>query len=131
MPSTPEEAAAVGAAARAGGVILFPTDTLYGLGADPCSPAGLAAIFRLKGARPAKPLPVLLADASLVGRYAAAVPGALAGADGALLARAADAAVPGRARPPARDLFRVGQGRPPGARQRAVPVGAAAPPGGV
>ena len=71
---TPEEAAAVGAAARAGGVILFPTDTLYGLGVDPRSPAGLAALFRLKGRDPGKPLPVLLADASLVGRYAAAIP---------------------------------------------------------
>ena len=55
-------------------MILFPTDTLYGLGVDPCSPAGLAALFRLKGRDPGKPLPVLLADASLVGRYAAAIP---------------------------------------------------------
>ena len=72
----PEEAAAVGAAARAAGVILFPTDTLYGLGADPFSPAGLAGIFRLKGRDPGKPLPVLIADASMVGRYAAGVPAA-------------------------------------------------------
>ena len=49
---TPEEAAAVAAAARAGGVTLFPTDTLYGLGVDPGSPAGLAALFRLKGRDP-------------------------------------------------------------------------------
>jgi L-threonylcarbamoyladenylate synthase len=73
---TPEEAAAVGAAALAGGVILFPTDTLYGLGVDPGSAAGLAALFRLKGRDPGKPVPVLLADASLVERFAAAVPGA-------------------------------------------------------
>jgi L-threonylcarbamoyladenylate synthase len=73
---TPEEAADVGAAARAGGVILFPTDTLYGLGADPCSEAGCAAVFRLKGRDPGKPVPVLLAEASLVERYAAAVPAA-------------------------------------------------------
>ncbi len=71
---TPEQAAAVGEAARAGGVILFPTDTLYGLGTDPCSPAGLAAIFRLKGREQGKPVPVLLADESLIDRYAAAVP---------------------------------------------------------
>ena len=69
-----DEAAAVAAAARSGGVILFPTDTLYGLGVDPFSPAGLAALFRLKGRDPDKPLPVLLADASLVSRFAAAVP---------------------------------------------------------
>jgi L-threonylcarbamoyladenylate synthase len=73
---TPAEAAAVGAAARAGGVILFPTDTLYGLGVDPFSAAGCAALFRLKGRDPDKPVPVLLADAALVDRYAAAVPAA-------------------------------------------------------
>ena len=71
---TPQEAAAVEAAARAGAVILFPTDTLYGLGVDPRSTAGLAALLRLKGRDPAKPLPVLLADASLVERYAASIP---------------------------------------------------------
>ena len=51
---------------RAGGVILFPTDTLYGLGADPASAAGIAAVYRLKGRDAGKPLPVLIADAALV-----------------------------------------------------------------
>jgi len=71
---TAGEARAVAAAAGAGGVILYPTDTLYGLGADPFSAAGIAAVYRLKGRAPAKPLSVLLADASLVGRFAASVP---------------------------------------------------------
>lgn len=71
---TAEEAAAVGSVAGAGGVILFPTDTIYGLGADASSPAGLAALFRLKGRDPGKPVPVLLADVSLVERFAAAIP---------------------------------------------------------
>lgn len=71
---TAGEAAAVADAARAGGVILYPTDTLYGLGADPFSAEGIAAVYRLKGRAPAKPLPVLLAEASLVGRFAASVP---------------------------------------------------------
>jgi len=73
---TPEEASAVGAAAQAAGVILLPTDTLYGLGADPFSPAGLAAIFRLKGRDPHKPLPVLIAGPEFVSRFAAGVPAA-------------------------------------------------------
>ena len=71
---TPAEAALVAETARAGGVILYPTDTLYGLGVDPGSPAGLALLFRLKGRDPGKPLPVLLADVSQVGRFAASVP---------------------------------------------------------
>jgi len=73
---SPDEAAAVAAAARAGGVILFPTDTLYGLGADPLSASGLAAIYRLKARAADKPLPVLIAEASLVARFAAAIPDA-------------------------------------------------------
>lgn len=70
----PGEAAAVAAAARSGGVILFPTDTLYGLGADPASSPGLAAVYRVKGREPDKPLPVLIADVGLVARFAASVP---------------------------------------------------------
>jgi L-threonylcarbamoyladenylate synthase len=74
-PLTRDEEAAVAETVRGGGLILFPTDTLYGLGADPLSPAGLAALFRLKGRDPGKPVPVLLSDAAHLGRYAAAVPG--------------------------------------------------------
>lgn len=71
---TSQEAAAVSAAARAGGVILFPTDTLYALGADPLARTGLAAILVLKGRDPGKPVPVLLAGPDQVERYAAEVP---------------------------------------------------------
>ena len=71
---SPEEGAVVGAAVSTGEVVLFPTDTLYGLGVDPCSPAALARLFRLKARDPGKPFPVLLASASLVDRYAAAIP---------------------------------------------------------
>lgn len=68
------ERAEIAAAARAGGVILLPTDTLYGLGADPRSPAAIARVLRIKGRDPAKPLPVLLAARGLLPRFAAAVP---------------------------------------------------------
>lgn len=70
---SPEEAAAVLAAA-AGGVILFPTDTFYGLGADPSSPPGIEKIYRLKGRPRGKQLLVLLEGPHLVSRFAAAVP---------------------------------------------------------
>lgn len=71
---TPGEAAAVAAAVRRGGVVLLPTDTLYGLGADPFSEQGIAAVYRLKRREPGKPLPVLLADAGQVGRFASSFP---------------------------------------------------------
>ncbi len=53
-------------AVRAGGLVVFPTDTVYGLGCDPFDEAALGRIFQAKG-RESKPLPVLcssLADAS-------------------------------------------------------------------
>ncbi len=46
---------------RAGGVVAFPTDTLYGLGADVFSHAGLERIFHIKGRPPSLALPVLVA----------------------------------------------------------------------
>ena len=43
--------------------ISYPTDTLYGLGADPFSPKALSRIFEVKGRSKHKGLPLLLADA--------------------------------------------------------------------
>ncbi len=40
------------AAIRAGRLVIFPTETVYGLGGDATNPAAIAAIYRLKG-RPA------------------------------------------------------------------------------
>ena len=46
---------------NSGGVVVFPTDTLYGLGADGFSLAGLQRIFSIKGRRADLALPVLVA----------------------------------------------------------------------
>ncbi|RMH16837.1 MAG: Sua5/YciO/YrdC/YwlC family protein [Acidobacteria bacterium] len=46
-----------------GGVLALPTESSYGLAADPRSAAGVAAIYRLKGRDRHKPLPVVAADA--------------------------------------------------------------------
>jgi len=70
----PGEAALVAAVARSGGVIAFPTDTVYALGADPRSSAGVTAVYRAKGREAGKPLPVLLARDALVADFAAGVP---------------------------------------------------------
>ena len=68
--------AIVDAASRiqAGGLVGFPTETVYGLGADASSDAAVAGIFSAKG-RPANhPLIVHVADAAQVRDYAARVP---------------------------------------------------------
>src|SRR5262249_20870286 len=45
---------------RAGGVIGFPTDTAYGLGADPFNEKAVAEIFRIKGRSETKPILLLV-----------------------------------------------------------------------
>jgi L-threonylcarbamoyladenylate synthase len=44
-----------------GGLLAIPTESSYGLGADPGNPEGVAAVYRLKGRAAGKPLPVVIA----------------------------------------------------------------------
>ncbi len=46
-------------AVRAGKVIIFPTDTVYGMGCDPFDADAVRAVYGLKRRRACKPLPVL------------------------------------------------------------------------
>lgn len=57
-------AAAIKAASvlRSGGVILYPTDTLYGLGADALSDVAVDRIFAIKDRDPLKPISCVVAD---------------------------------------------------------------------
>lgn len=61
-------------ALQAGTVVVFPTDTLYGLGADPGSAGALGRLASLKGRREGKPIPLLLDSADRAGSFAAEVP---------------------------------------------------------
>ncbi|HEV8662390.1 MAG TPA: L-threonylcarbamoyladenylate synthase [Candidatus Methylomirabilis sp.] len=66
-----EEAAAV---LRAGGLVVFPTDTLYALGADPLNGEALRRLVRAKGSR-GKAIPLLLPGPEALGEVASEVPG--------------------------------------------------------
>ena len=46
-----------------GGVVAFPTDTVYGVGADVRQPEAIAALYEIKGRPLSKAIPVLLARA--------------------------------------------------------------------
>ncbi|MDQ3840190.1 MAG: L-threonylcarbamoyladenylate synthase [Thermoproteota archaeon] len=46
---------------RRGGVIIFPTDTVYGIGCDPFNDVAVRRIFDIKGRERNKPLPILAA----------------------------------------------------------------------
>ncbi len=54
--------AAAAQAIRAGRIVAMPTDTLYGLAADPFSPEAVAGLHRLKGRRVSQAVPLVAAD---------------------------------------------------------------------
>jgi L-threonylcarbamoyladenylate synthase len=71
------EAAALEQAVRAigaGALVAFPTETVYGLGADASSDCAVARIFAAKGRPSDHPLIVHVADASAVLQFASEVP---------------------------------------------------------
>lgn len=70
-PGAPEAAAR---AIAAGGVIAFPTDTVYGLGADLRQPEAIARLYALKGRPDEKALPILLAAEDQWSLVASAAP---------------------------------------------------------
>lgn len=71
-PLHPDRAAIRQAAAliRQGGVVVFPTLGLYGLGVDPFNAQAVARIFALKRRDASKPLLVLLAHPAMTARVA-------------------------------------------------------------
>ncbi len=54
---------------RAGGVILYPTDTLYGLGGNALSQKVAERILQIKGSEPNKPMSVTMSDIVMIERY--------------------------------------------------------------
>lgn len=60
---------------RAGGVILYPTDTVWGLGCDATNAEAVAKIYRLKQSDNKKSMLVLCASADMVVRYVDRAPG--------------------------------------------------------
>ena len=59
----------------AGGLVTFPTETVYGLGADACNAMGVARIYEVKGRPADHPLIVHMASMDGLGEWAKDVPG--------------------------------------------------------
>src|SRR3989344_7439036 len=55
---------------KSGGVILYPTDTLYGLGADAFSDAAVDKVYAIKGRDEKKPIHCIVADIAMAAEYA-------------------------------------------------------------
>ncbi|WP_289870330.1 L-threonylcarbamoyladenylate synthase [Duncaniella dubosii] len=62
------------AALRRGGVILYPTDTVWGIGCDATDPAAVRRVFEIKRRADSKALITLVADVADIGRYSAVSP---------------------------------------------------------
>jgi L-threonylcarbamoyladenylate synthase len=65
----PSAAARAAQILAAGGVILYPTDTLYGLGADALSDSAVDKIYAIKGREPGKPIHCIVADKATAAEY--------------------------------------------------------------
>ncbi|MFH0913875.1 MAG: L-threonylcarbamoyladenylate synthase [Chloroflexota bacterium] len=59
---------------RQGGVVAFPTDTVYGLGASAAIPHAVERIYRIKGRPRSMALPLLLAHTEDIARLARFIP---------------------------------------------------------
>jgi len=70
----PEEIRIIAQTVSREGVIVYPTDTFYGLGADCFSGKAIQRIFFLKKRPLAKALPVLISDPAMAREIAASIP---------------------------------------------------------
>ena len=59
---------------RAGGVILYPSDTIWGIGCDATNPEAVAKIFAIKHREDSKSLVTLASDLDMVARYVKVIP---------------------------------------------------------
>jgi len=53
------QVARAAAVVRAGGIVAYPTDTLYGLAADPASPGAIGQLYRIKGRQVDQAIPLI------------------------------------------------------------------------
>lgn len=74
VPATEENVEQAARLLRQGGLVAFPTETVYGLGADASNPAAVRRIFAAKGRPADHPLIVHIADASELKNWVAEVP---------------------------------------------------------
>ena len=69
-----EEVKAAVETLKAGGIILSPTDTVWGIGCDATDEAAVARVFELKQRADSKSLITLVADADMLGKYVKVIP---------------------------------------------------------
>lgn len=59
---------------KEGKILLYPTDTLYGLGVDATNAEAIAKLRKLKGREEGKPISIIVADMTMADEYAEVTP---------------------------------------------------------
>lgn len=59
---------------RTGGVILYPTDTIWGIGCDATNPKAVARVYEMKKRADSKALVLLASDLDMICRYVREIP---------------------------------------------------------
>jgi L-threonylcarbamoyladenylate synthase len=59
---------------KRGGVVAYPTETVYGLGVDVSSERAVSYLFRLKGREEGRPVLIIIPSTEALSRYAESVP---------------------------------------------------------
>lgn len=72
----PEQQKAIASVLKNDGLIVYPTETFYGLGANCLSPRAVKKIFVLKRRDRAKPLSIVISDRGMLDSVAAVIPAA-------------------------------------------------------
>ncbi len=74
LPMSEESVARAADVIRTGGLVAFPTDTVYGVGAHPFMPRAVERLYRAKRRPTDRPIPVLVASRDDVSRVAQEMP---------------------------------------------------------
>lgn len=65
-----EDAVDIAAATmKSGGIVVYPTDTVYGIGGDATSEEVVKKVHKIKGSDPKKPISVMMADFGMIDYY--------------------------------------------------------------
>ncbi len=59
---------------RDGGLVAYPTETFYGIAADPFSPSAIKSIFNLKGRSEDSPITLIIGDVEMLEKVVTGVP---------------------------------------------------------
>jgi len=59
---------------KAGGIIAFPTDTVYGIAAMPFNKKAIRSLYKIKKRNKKKPIALLVSSKKLAGKFAVSIP---------------------------------------------------------